>query len=79
MRAQNRLSHGIGAWLGYSQHTYGVHPDRAAQDIASTHMEFIQTVLPKMGITATVIDPADLGALERACGPQNTLSPCFEA
>ena len=32
--------------------------------------QFIQTVLPKMGITATVIDPADLGALERACGPQ---------
>jgi cystathionine gamma-synthase len=28
--------------------------------------QFIQTVLPKMGITATVIDPADIGALERA-------------
>lgn len=28
--------------------------------------QFIQTVLPKMGISATVIDPADLGALERA-------------
>ena len=28
--------------------------------------QFIQTVLPKMGITATVIDPADLPALERA-------------
>ena len=32
--------------------------------------QFIQTVLPKMGISATVIDPADLGALERACGPR---------
>lgn len=28
--------------------------------------QFIQTVLPKMGIGATVIDPSDLGALERA-------------
>jgi cystathionine gamma-synthase len=28
--------------------------------------QFIQTVLPKMGISATVIDPADLAALERA-------------
>lgn len=28
--------------------------------------QFIQTVLPKMGITATVIDPADLGALKAA-------------
>ena len=28
--------------------------------------QFIETVLPKMGISATVIDPADLGALERA-------------
>ena len=28
--------------------------------------QFIQTVLPKMGISATVIDPADLGALQRA-------------
>ncbi|KAL2552283.1 Cystathionine gamma-synthase 1 [Forsythia ovata] len=27
---------------------------------------FIETVLPKMGITATVIDPADIGALESA-------------
>ncbi|KAM3200014.1 hypothetical protein P3L10_032374 [Capsicum annuum] len=25
---------------------------------------FIETILPKMGITATVIDPADIGALE---------------
>ena len=28
--------------------------------------QFIQTVLPKMGIGATVIDPATLGALEEA-------------
>ena len=28
--------------------------------------QFIQTVLPKMGITATVVDPSDLKALERA-------------
>eukprot|EP00887_Chlorella_sp_A99_P006206 scaffold3.g6206.t1 len=28
--------------------------------------QFIQTVLPKMGISATVIDPSDLSALERA-------------
>ncbi|KAF3662548.1 cystathionine gamma-synthase 1, chloroplastic [Capsicum chacoense] len=27
---------------------------------------FIETILPKMGITATVIDPADMGALELA-------------
>ena len=27
--------------------------------------QFIQTLLPKMGISATVIDPADLGQLER--------------
>ncbi|CAK9186065.1 unnamed protein product [Ilex paraguariensis] len=27
---------------------------------------FIETILPKMGITATVIDPADIGALESA-------------
>ncbi|KAM7268762.1 hypothetical protein ACFE04_010928 [Oxalis oulophora] len=27
---------------------------------------FIETILPKMGITATVIDPADMGALESA-------------
>ena len=26
--------------------------------------QFIQTVLPKMGITATVIDPADMAGLE---------------
>lgn len=28
--------------------------------------QFIQTILPKMGITATVVDPADLDALHRA-------------
>lgn len=28
--------------------------------------QFIQTVLPKMGITATVIDPSDMAALEQA-------------
>jgi cystathionine gamma-synthase len=28
--------------------------------------QFIQTVLPKMGVTATVIEPSDLGALEAA-------------
>lgn len=28
--------------------------------------QFIQTVLPKMGVTATVLDPADMGALEQA-------------
>ncbi|PRQ53520.1 putative cystathionine gamma-synthase [Rosa chinensis] len=27
---------------------------------------FIETILPKMGITATIIDPADVGALETA-------------
>ncbi|BBH00291.1 Pyridoxal phosphate-dependent transferases superfamily protein [Prunus dulcis] len=27
---------------------------------------FIETILPKMGITATIIDPADVGALESA-------------
>ncbi|CAN6708596.1 unnamed protein product [Malus baccata var. baccata] len=27
---------------------------------------FIETILPKMGITATIIDPADMGALETA-------------
>eukprot|EP00270_Netrium_digitus_P008218 TRINITY_DN2443_c0_g1_i1.p1 TRINITY_DN2443_c0_g1~~TRINITY_DN2443_c0_g1_i1.p1 ORF type:complete len:561 (+),score=96.21 TRINITY_DN2443_c0_g1_i1:245-1927(+) len=27
--------------------------------------QFIQTLLPKLGITTTVIDPADMGALER--------------
>lgn len=30
--------------------------------------QFIQTVLPKMGISATVIDPSDLAALEEALG-----------
>ena len=33
--------------------------------------QFIQTFLPKMGITATVIDPSDLGALERALEEHN--------
>lgn len=28
--------------------------------------QFIQTILPKMGVTATVVDPADLTALEKA-------------
>ena len=28
--------------------------------------QFIQTVLPKMGVTATVLDPSDMIALERA-------------
>ncbi|XP_027353512.1 cystathionine gamma-synthase 1, chloroplastic [Abrus precatorius] len=32
---------------------------------------FIETVLPKMGITATVIDPADVGALESALEQHN--------
>lgn len=33
--------------------------------------QFIQTFLPKMGITATVIDPSDLDALERALDEHN--------
>eukprot|EP00951_Prasinocladus_malaysianus_P047243 scaffold649537_cov55-Prasinocladus_malaysianus.AAC.1 len=28
--------------------------------------QFIQTVLPKMGISSTVIDPSDLDALQKA-------------
>ncbi|KAL0381043.1 UNVERIFIED_CONTAM: Cystathionine gamma-synthase 1, chloroplastic [Sesamum angustifolium] len=32
---------------------------------------FIETVLPKMGITATVIDPADIGGLESALENNN--------
>ncbi|XP_054803199.1 cystathionine gamma-synthase 1, chloroplastic [Prosopis cineraria] len=32
---------------------------------------FIETFLPKMGITATVIDPADMGALETALNENN--------
>ncbi|MED6131579.1 cAMP-dependent protein kinase regulatory subunit Cgs1 [Stylosanthes scabra] len=32
---------------------------------------FIETVLPKMGITASVIDPADVGALESALEENN--------
>ncbi|KAK7340568.1 hypothetical protein VNO77_21275 [Canavalia gladiata] len=37
---------------------------------------FIETVLPKMGITTTVIDPADVGALESAL-EQNNVSLFF--
>ncbi|KAI4352549.1 hypothetical protein L6164_006788 [Bauhinia variegata] len=37
---------------------------------------FIETMLPKMGITATVIDPADVGALETALD-QNNVSLFF--
>jgi cystathionine gamma-synthase len=32
---------------------------------------FIETILPKMGITATVIDPADIGGLESALEENN--------
>ncbi|XP_051115489.1 cystathionine gamma-synthase 1, chloroplastic-like isoform X2 [Andrographis paniculata] len=32
---------------------------------------FIETILPKMGITATVIDPADIGGLESALEKNN--------
>ncbi|KAL2634432.1 hypothetical protein R1flu_005911 [Riccia fluitans] len=38
--------------------------------------QFIQTVLPKMGITTTVIDPSDIAALERALD-QHTVSLFF--
>ena len=34
--------------------------------------QFIQTVMPKMGVTATVIDPGDLGALEAALQEHQT-------
>ena len=34
--------------------------------------QFIQTVMPKMGVTATVIDPRDLGALEAALREHDT-------
>ncbi|KAK7251807.1 hypothetical protein RIF29_35342 [Crotalaria pallida] len=37
---------------------------------------FIETMLPKMGITATIIDPADVGALEAAL-EQNNVSLFF--
>ncbi|KAK7281888.1 hypothetical protein RIF29_10240 [Crotalaria pallida] len=37
---------------------------------------FIETLLPKMGITATIIDPADVGALEAAL-EQNNVSLFF--
>lgn len=32
--------------------------------------QFIQTVLPKMGITATVLDPADMAGLEATLAKQ---------
>jgi cystathionine gamma-synthase len=35
--------------------------------------EFIQTLLPKMGIEATIIDPSDIRALERALERETTL------
>lgn len=38
--------------------------------------QFIQTVLPKMGISTTVIDPADMDGLERAL-KENTVSLFF--
>ena len=34
--------------------------------------QFIQTVLPKMGVTATVLDPSDLVALERTLEQHET-------
>ncbi|KAM5581362.1 hypothetical protein ABKV19_010534 [Rosa sericea] len=37
---------------------------------------FIETILPKMGITATIIDPADVGALETALN-ENKVSLFF--
>lgn len=37
---------------------------------------FIETILPRMGITATVIDPADMGALESALN-ENKVSLFF--
>lgn len=53
----------------------GVHCRRTRQ--------FIQTVLPKMGISATVIDPADMDGLEQALKTQRVslffsghLPPC---
>ena len=39
--------------------------------------QFIQTVLPKMGVKATVIDPADLGALAAALDDPVTPSLFF--
>ncbi|KAK4409853.1 Cystathionine gamma-synthase 1, chloroplastic [Sesamum angolense] len=42
----------------------------AEQKIRKTRI-FIETVLPKMGITATVIDPADIGGLESALENNN--------
>ncbi len=67
----------------------------SAADLAWSHAEprrvrmcrrtrqFIQTVLPKMGISATVIDPADMDGLEQALKTQRVslffsgdLPPC---
>ena len=39
--------------------------------------QFIQTVLPKMGVTATVLDPSDMGALERALEEHDNTSVYF--
>ena len=39
--------------------------------------QFIQTVLPKMGVTATVLDPSDMGALEQALEEHDNVSVYF--
>ena len=39
--------------------------------------QFIQTVLPKMGVTATVLDPSDMGALEQALEEHDNTSVYF--
>lgn len=39
--------------------------------------QFIQTVLPKMGVTATVLDPSDMGALEKALEEHDHTSVYF--
>ena len=39
--------------------------------------QFIQTVLPKMGVTATVLDPSDMGALEQALEEHDSTSVYF--
>ena len=39
--------------------------------------QFIQTVLPKMGVTATVLDPSDMGALEKALEEHDNTSVYF--
>ena len=41
-------------------------PESLSRAVVLACRQFIQTVLPKMGITATVVDPSDLKALERA-------------